>query len=93
MLELWTRKGEMEYADENDVEDTSEYEKRRVRPAWVACEDLLSGWLHGRSGLVPARLGIVNSLAQEILPSPSFSWWFAPSPAISLLLILNSTIS
>ena len=32
-------------------------------------------------------------LAHEILLSPCFSWWFVPSPLISLFLILNSTIT
>jgi hypothetical protein len=33
IVELWTRKRQMGDEDENDVEDTSEYEKSRVRLA------------------------------------------------------------
>jgi len=36
MVELWTRKREMEEEDENDVEDMSGYEKSGVHlPDWV----------------------------------------------------------
>jgi len=33
MVELWTRKSEMGEEDENDMEDTSGYEKSRLRLA------------------------------------------------------------
>jgi len=33
MVELWTRKREMGDENENDVEDTSGYEKSTVQPA------------------------------------------------------------
>jgi hypothetical protein len=33
LLEMWTRKREMGDEDENDVEDTSRYEKSGVRHA------------------------------------------------------------
>jgi len=79
--------------DENDVEDTSGPEKSGVRLAWLGVEDLVLVLLTAGSGLVPAVSGMVNWLAHEILLSPSFSWWFPPSPLISLFLVLNSTIT
>jgi len=69
-----------------NMEDTSGYEKSGVRLAWLGLEDLVSVFLPDRSGLVPAISAIVNWLAHEILVSPSFSWWFPPSPLISLFL-------
>jgi len=42
MLELWTRKREMGDEDENDVEDTSGYEKSGVRLTWLDWEVLVS---------------------------------------------------
>jgi len=42
MVELWTRKREMGDDNENDVEDTSGYEKSEVRLAWLGWEDLVS---------------------------------------------------
>jgi hypothetical protein len=44
IVELWTRKREMgdEDEDENDVEDTSGYEKSRVRLASLGWNDLVS---------------------------------------------------
>ena len=74
MVEMWMRKREMGDEDENDVEDTSGYEKSGVRLAWVRCEDLVSVLLHAGSGFEPAVSGMVNWLAHEILLSPSFSW-------------------
>jgi len=53
--------------DENDVEDTSGYEKSVIQLACLGCEQLRSVWLHARSGLVPAVSGMVNWLAHEIL--------------------------
>jgi len=86
--------------DESDMEDTSGYEKSGVRLAWLGVEKtwlgleyLVSVLLPAGSGLVPAIPGMVNWLAHEILSSPSFSWWFPPSPLISLFLVLNSTIT
>jgi len=93
MVELWTRKREMGDEDDNDIEDTSGYEKSGVRLAWLGLEDLVSVLLPAWSGLVPAVSRMVNWLAHEILLSPSFSWWFPPSPLISLFLVLNSTIT
>jgi len=93
MVELWTRKREMGDENENDMEDTSGPEKSGVRLPWLGLEDLVLVLLATRSGLVPAVLGMDNLLAQEILSSPSFSWWFPPSPLISIILVLNSTIT
>jgi len=45
---------------ENDVENTSGYEKPGVRPARLGWEELVSVYLHTRSGLVPSVLGKVN---------------------------------
>jgi len=80
MVEMWMRKREMGDEDENDVEDTSGYDKSGVWLAWLGWEDLISVLLHAWSGLVSAVSGMVNWLAHEILLSPSFSWWFVPSP-------------
>jgi len=80
MVEMWMRKSEMWDEDENDVEDTSGYEKSGVRLAWLGWEDLVLVLWHARSGLVPAVSRMVNWLAHEILLSPSFSWWFVRSP-------------
>jgi len=74
MVELWTRKREMGDEDENDMEDTSGYEKSGVRLAWLALEDLVSVLVPTRSGLVPAVSGMGNWVEHEILWSPSFSW-------------------
>jgi len=60
MVEMWIRKREMGDEDENDVEDTSGYEKSGVRLARLGWEDLVSVLLHARSGLVPAVLGMVH---------------------------------
>jgi hypothetical protein len=43
MVELWTRKREMGDEDENNMENTSGYEKSRVRLAGWGWEDLISG--------------------------------------------------
>jgi len=83
----------MEDEDGSEMEDTSGYEKSGVRLAWLGWEDLISVLVRAGSGLVPAVSGIVNWLAHEIRLSPSFSWWFPPSPLISLFLVLNSTIT
>jgi len=93
MVELWTRKREMGDEDENDMEDTSGYEKSWVRLAWLGLEDLVSVLLPAGSGLVPAVSGMGNWLAHEILLCPSFSWSYPPSSLISLFLVLNSTIT
>jgi len=93
MEELWTRKRKMGDEDENNMEDTSSYEKSGVRLAWLGLEDLVSVLLPAGSGLVPDISGTVNWLAHEIHLSPGFSWWFSPSPLISLFLVLNSTIT
>jgi len=67
MVELWTRKREMGDEDENDMEDTSGYEKSGVRLAWLGWDDLVSVLVRAGSGVVPAVLGMVNWLAHEIL--------------------------
>jgi len=66
------RKRGMGDEDENDVEDTSGYEKSGVRLAWLGWEDLVSVLLHAGSGVVPAVSGMVNCLSHKILLSPSF---------------------
>ena len=66
MVELWTRKSEMGEEDENDMEDTSGYEKSRLRLAWLGSEDLVLVLLPSGSELVPAISGMVNCLAHEI---------------------------
>jgi len=93
MVELWMRKREMGHEDENDMEDTSGFEKSGVRLSWLGLEDFVSVWLPVGSGLVHAVSGMVNWLAHEILLTPSFSQWIPQSPPISLLLVLNSTIT
>ena len=93
IVELWTRKRELGDEDENDVEDMNGYEKSGVRPAWLGCEDLVWVIFDAGSGLIPAVLGMVNLPIHEILWSLSFSWWFTPSPLLSLFLVLNSTIT
>jgi len=35
-VKLWRKKSKMRDEDENDVEDTSIYEKSVVRPAWMS---------------------------------------------------------
>jgi len=67
MVELWMRKREMGDEDENDMEDTSGYEKSGVRLAWVGWEHLVSVIVCAGSGLVPAVSGMINRLAHEIL--------------------------
>jgi len=93
MVELRTRKREMGDEDENDMEPTSGPEKSGVQLAWLSLEDLVTVILPAGLGIVAAVSGMVNWLAHEILLSPSFSWWFPPSPVISLCLVLNSTIT
>jgi len=92
MVEWWMRMKVMRKEDENDVEHTSEYTTPGLRLGWLDWEDLVSVILHARLGHVRAVSGMVSWLTQEILLSPTFEWWFAPSPPISLLLILNCTI-
>ena len=53
--------------DENDMEDTSGYDKSGVRLAWIGLEDLVSVLLPAASGLVPAVSGMVKWLAHQIL--------------------------
>jgi len=67
MVELWMRKRKMGDEVENDMEDTSGYEKSGVRLAWLGWEDHLSVLVRAGSGLVPAISGMANSLAHEIL--------------------------
>jgi len=67
MVELWSRKREMGDEDENDMEDTSGYEKSGVKLAWLGWEDLVSVLVRAGLGLVPAVSGMVNWLTHEIL--------------------------
>jgi len=67
MVELWMRKREMGDEDENDMEDTSSYERSAERLASLGIEDLLSVLSPARSGLECAVSGMVNWLAHEIL--------------------------
>jgi len=60
MVELWTTKREMGDADENDMEDTSGYEKSAERPARLGLDDLVSVFLPAGSRLVPAVSGMVK---------------------------------
>jgi len=60
MVELWTRKREMGDENENDMQDTSRYEKSGVRLASLGWDGLLSVLVHTGSGRVPAVSGIVN---------------------------------
>jgi len=70
MVEMWTWKGEMGDEDENDMENTSEYEKSGVRLAWLGWEDVIWVLVRAGSGLVPAVSRMVNCLAHEILQVP-----------------------
>ena len=79
--------------DENNVENMSRCQKAGVRLAWLGLEHLVSVEFNTGSGFVPAVSGMVNWLAPEILLDPSLSWSFVPSPLISLLLVLNYTIT
>jgi len=72
--------------DGTDGEDMSGYEKPGVQLTWLDFEDPISVSLHTGSGGVPAISAMVNWLAHAILLSPSFSWWFTPSPLTSLCL-------
>jgi len=67
MVELWTRKREMGDEDENDIEDTSGYEKSGVQLAWLGREDLVLVLVCAWSGLVAPVSGMVSWLAHEIL--------------------------
>ena len=60
MVELWTRKRVMGDENENDMEDTSGYEKPGVQLASLGWEDLVSVLVRARSGLIPAVSGMVN---------------------------------
>jgi len=93
MVELWMRKQVMWEEDENNMEDKSGYETSGVQLAWLSLDDLISVILCTGLGLVPGVSGNVNWLGHEILVSPSFSWWFPPSPLTFLFLVLNSTIT
>jgi len=93
MVELWTRTRLMGDGDESDMEDMSGYENWGVRLAWLGLEDVVLVLLPAGWGLIPAISELVNRLGHEILPSPSFSWWFPPFPLTSGFLVLNSTIT
>ena len=60
MVELWTRKREMGNVDENDMEDTSGYEKSGARLARLGRNDLVSVLVCAGLGLIPAVSGMVN---------------------------------
>jgi hypothetical protein len=60
MIQWWTRNREMGDEDENDIENTSGYEKAAVQLASLGLEYRVSGILCTRSGLVPAVTGMVN---------------------------------
>jgi hypothetical protein len=60
MVEFWTKKGEIGDKDEDDMENTSGYEKSRVRLARLGLEDVISVLLLAISELVPAVSGILN---------------------------------
>jgi hypothetical protein len=60
MVELWTRKREMGDEDENDMENTSGYEKSGVRLARLGFEHPVSVILPAGSGIGPAVSGMVN---------------------------------
>ena len=49
------RKSGMGEECENDMEDTSGYEKLGIRLARLGSEDLVSLLFHTRSGFIPAR--------------------------------------
>jgi len=42
MVELWTRKGEMEDEDKNDMERTSSHKNSGVWLAWLGLDDLIA---------------------------------------------------
>jgi len=67
MVELWTRKIKMVDDVKNHSEDPSRYEESGVQLAWLGWEDLVSVLWHTGSELVPAVLGMVNWLANDIL--------------------------
>ena len=79
--------------DENDEEDTSGCEKSWVWLAWLGCNDLVMVLLHSGLGPIPAWSGMIHSLAQATLLSPSLSWWFVASPLISPFLVRNATVT
>jgi len=93
MVELWSGKREMGDEDENHVDDTSGYETSGEQHAPTGLRRPGIREITWRSGLVPAVSEIVSSLAHKISRSPSFPWCFPSSPFISLLLVLNSTIT
>jgi len=73
IVEVWTRNRQMGDEGENNMEDTSGPEKSAVQLAGLGLEDLVWVLFPTGSGLVPARSWMVNSLAHEILLSPSSS--------------------
>jgi len=93
MVELWMTIREMGEEDENDMEDTSGYEKSGLLLAWLGSEDVILVLLCVGSGLVPAVSRMVYWLAHETVRSHSFSSWFPPSHLISLFRVLNTTIT
>jgi len=60
MVELWTRKREIRDDDEDDIEDTSGYDKSGVRLDWLGGEDHVLVLVPAGSGLTPAAAGMVN---------------------------------
>jgi len=56
-------------------------------------EDLKSVVIRAGLELISVLSGMVNTITNEILWCPSFSWWFPQSLLISLFLVLNSTLT
>jgi hypothetical protein len=72
LIELWMGRRDVE-KPENNVEDTSEYEKSEIRPARFSWVHLGPVILHVRPGLVTAVLGMLYSKGHNILLSQGFS--------------------
>jgi len=83
MEELWMGKRQMRDEDENNVEDTSGYEKSGVRIAWLGWEDLVWVWLPAGSGIVPAVWGMVS--LTRTWNCPKFQFLMMVSPISSPL--------
>jgi len=78
---------------QDDDESDMEHMGSGVQLAWFGLEYHAFVLILARLGLVVAVPEMVDWLVHEILSSPSYSWWFPPSPLISLLPVLNSTIT
>jgi len=92
IVELWTRKRDRGWR----CELYGGYER-----IWgIRGKTCLNGFGRPRIGVITHRIGIrtcppVDSTSSHTRNSlsPSFSWWFPPSPLISLILIFNSTLT